>query len=314
MSRRASTTGKGGAPGAGAPSRRGALRRLAAAVALGTLVAACGDRSPAEPASGPARRIVSLTCAGTDVFAALGALDRLVAVEEDCPCAGTERIEKVRNEDHPGKVTALNLESVLALRPDAVLAKPDLRAAFEGRGLRVVYTLPEITYENVPDLVHKVGDLLGRADDAEALLARMRAKEAALRERTKDLPRVSVYYEGTGIGGTVGSKSIIHAMIALAGGRSIAGDVEKPSVSLTPEAIFAADPDVIVLGAFADAPVVVKARPGWERLRAVREGRVFQIPVERRAVALGTPRCVDGCEEMLLPWLHPEVATAPGGR
>ncbi len=290
------------------------LLSRAALLLFAAFVAACGERAPAAPGTGPAHRIVSLTCAGTDVFAALGALDRVVAVEEDCPCEGTERIEKVRNEDHPGKVTAINVESVLALRPDAVLAKPDLRAAFEGRGLRVVYTLPEITYENVPDLVRKVGDLLGRPTDAEALLDRMRTKEAALRARTRDLPRVSVYYEGTGVGGSVGSKSIIHAMIGLAGGRSIAGDVARPSVSLTPEAIFAADPDVIVLGAFADAPEVVKARPGWDRLRAVRTGRVFQIPVARRAVGLGTPRCVDGCEEMLLPWLHPEAASAPGTR
>ena len=147
-----------------------------------------------------------------------------------------------------------------------------------------------------------------------ALLERMRTKAASLRARTAKLPRVSVYYEGTGVGGTVGSRSIIHAMIELAGGHSIGGDVPKALVSMTPEAIFAADPDVIVLGAFADTVDVVKTRPGWDRLRAVREGRVFQIPVERRAVTLGTPRCVDACESMLLPWLHPELAAPTGGR
>jgi hypothetical protein len=31
-------------------------------------------------------------------------------------------------------------------------------------------------------------------------------------------------------------------------------------------------------------------------------------------VLLGTPRCVDGCEEMFLPWIHPELAPAGGGR
>ena len=290
--------------------------RLAHGLAGGLLclATACGTPEAPARATGPARRVVSLTCAGTDIFAALGALDRVVAVEEDCPCEGTDAIAKVRNEDHPGKVTALNVESVLAMRPDAVLATPDLRPALEGRGLRVVYTLPAITYENVPDLVGKVGALLGREADAEALLARMRAKADALRARTKDARRVSVYYEGAGIGGSVGSASIIHAMIELAGGRSIAGDVPKASVALTPEAIFAADPDVIVLGAFTDPVEVVRARPGWDRLRAVREGRVFQIPVARRAVTLGTPRCVDACETMLLPWLHPELATPADGR
>lgn len=286
-------------------------RTLGGALAL--LAAACGAPSSPQP-DGPARRIVCLACAATDVFAAMGALDRLVAIEDDCPCEGTDALVKVRNEDHPGKVTALNVESVLALRPDAVLAKPDLRPALENRGLRVVYTADALTWETIPDLVGKVGGLLGRVADAHALLDAMHAKEAALRARTAGLARTSVYYEASGIGGSVGSRSIIHAMIVLAGGRSIAGDVPRSAVALTPEAIFAADPDVIVLGPFTDAPDVVRARPGWERLRAVRSGRVHQVPVARRVVTLATPRCVEGCESMLLPWLHPELASGTGGR
>lgn len=294
------------------PRPRALSRRLLGALAL--LATSCGAPESPLPADGPARRVVCLVCAATDVFAALGALDRLVGIEEDCPCEGTDAIFKVRNEDHPGKVTALNVESVLALRPDAVLAKPDLRPALEHRGLRVVYTADALTWETIPDLVGKVGGLLGRVADANALLDAMHAKEAALRARTAGLARVSVYYEANGIGGSVGSRSIVHAMIELAGGRSIAGDVAKPTVALTPEVIFAADPDVIVLGPFTDAPDVVRARPGWERLRAVRSGRVHQIPVARRVVTLATPRCVEGCESMLLPWLHPELGSGTGGR
>jgi iron complex transport system substrate-binding protein len=211
-------------------------------------------------------------------------------------------------------MAAFSVESVLALAPDLVVAHPDLRAALEGRGLRVVWTPERQTYDNIPDLVGKLGAVLGLEAEAAALLERMRAKESALRSRTRDLPRTSVYYETTGPGWTVGGLGVMNAMIDLAGGRNIAADVPRTHTTITAEAIFAADPDVIVLGAFADPVEQVVARPGWDRLRAVRAGRVHHIRPERRNVAQGTPRCVEECEALLLPWLHPEVTAPAEGR
>jgi iron complex transport system substrate-binding protein len=281
-------------------------------------LAACSGESAegtlARPpaADGTPTRVVCLACAATDIFDALGELDRVIAVEEDCPCPGTEGKVMIRNEDHPGKLAAFNVESVLALRPDAIIAHPDLRRALEGRGVPVVFTADHFTYANIDDLVYKIGDLLHMRERAQALLDHMRAKEAEIRARTKDLPRVKVYYEHTGMGWTAGSVPVVSSMIDLAGGVNIAGDVPRAWVTLTLEAIFAADPDVIVLGAFADPIEDVVKRPGWDRLKAVREGRVYHIPLARRNVAQGTPRCVDECERMFLPWFHPEL-DAPAG-
>jgi len=279
-----------------------------AALLLALLPLAC-SREPAPAPHAPPHRVVSLSCAGTDIFIALGELDRLVAVEEDCPCPGTERLVKIRNEDHPGKLAAINVESVLGLDPDAVIAQPDLRQALEGRGLRIVWTVEHYTYDNIPDLVLKIGNLLQMPDRAQALLDHMNRKAAEIRERTKDLPRTRVYYETTGIGWTMGNVGVMNSMIELAGGENIARDIPKTWATITPEAIFKADPDVIIMGPWADSAEVAKARPGWEKLKAVREGRVFKIDPERRNVAQGTPRCVDECERLLLPWLHPELGS-----
>jgi iron complex transport system substrate-binding protein len=255
---------------------------------------------------------VSLVCAATDVLDALGVLDRVVAVEEDCPCAGAQRIAdrvvRIRNDDHPGKATAFSAEAVMALRPDLVIAKPDLRAALDGRGLRVAWAPTSLGYANTDDLVLPLGEALAMPGPAQALLDRMRVRAEALRARTAGLPRTSVYYETTGVGRSVGSASVLHAMIELAGGRNVAGDVEKPYVTLTAEAILAADPEVLILGPFADPVEDVVRRPGWDRLRAVRSGRIHRIPADDRVVTLASPRCVDAAERMLLPWLHPESA------
>jgi iron complex transport system substrate-binding protein len=279
------------------------------ALVLALLAAACSRQPATSPAAAAApTRIVALTCASVDVIDVLGELDRVVAVEEDCPAPGTRGKVKIRNEDHPGKLAAINVESILELHPDAVIAKPDLRPALEGRGLRVLWAPPNVRLANLPQFVGDVGALLGVADRARAVVDAMHAKEAAIRRRTASLPRVRVYFETTGLGWTQGSRAVMHDMIQLAGGTNIAGDLDKFNVTLTPEAVLAADPEVVVLGPFTDPPDVVAKRAGWSALAAVRAGRVHQIPIDRRHVTLGTPRCLDGCEEFLVPWLHPELA------
>lgn len=283
-------------------------------------LAACsegGDAQPPQPAAPkPAAptRIVALTCAAVDVIGTLGEMDRVVAVEEDCPAPGTEGKVKIRNDDHPGKLQAINVESVIALHPDLVIAKPDLREPLEGRGLRILWTPPVVTMGNLEPFVLDIGRALGVEERARQVMSRMHEKQQAIAKLTAGAKPVRVYYETTGLGWTVGKGPVMDDMIRLAGGVNIAGDVEKANVTLNGEAILAADPEVIVLGAFADPEEQVIARPGWDKLSAVRNQRIHRIPLDRRYVMLGTPRCVDGCEEMLLTWLHPELAPAKKDR
>ena len=91
-----------------------------------------------------------------------------------------------------------------------------------------------------------------------------------------------------------GSGTILDAMIRLAGGKSVAGDDPRPNVSLSPEAVVAVDPEVIILGPFAESVESVRSRPGWEQTAAVKSGRVYKVPEDKRYVVLGSPRCVAG--------------------
>ena len=135
----------------------------------------------------------------------------------------------------------------------------------------------------------------------------MQAREKELRARTTPLTKVRVYYEVNGAGRTQGTSTIPDAMIRLAGGKSVAGDDPRPNVNLSPEAVVAFDPEVIILGPFAESVESVRSRPGWEQTAAVKSGRVYKVPEYKRYAVLGSPRCVAGCEEILLPWIHPEL-------
>lgn len=286
---------------------------LLAVVAVAAVLGGCGPAAeapsvaPAVPGEAP-RRIVAFTCGAVDIITALGELDRVVAVEEDCPALGTENKVRIRNDDHPGQVNVVQVEAILALHPDLVIAKSDLKEALDGRGLRVLWSPPVVDMATLPGFVEAIAAELRMPEKGRALLGHMTEVEASIRARVAGLPKVRVYYENNGAGRSVGRGSIVDAMIRLAGGVNIAGDDQRPSVHLSPEVVLAADPEVILLGAFAESPDAVRARPGWERISAVKNGRVHQVPTERRYVTLGTPRCVDGCADFFVPWIHPELA------
>jgi iron complex transport system substrate-binding protein len=249
-----------------------------------------------------------------DILTALGELDRVIAVEEDCPAPGTEKKIKIRNDDHPGQVNVPQVESILALHPDLVIAKADLKESLGNRGLGVLWSPPVVDMASIPAFVDEIAAALGMPERGRALLEHMRAKESEVRALTAPLPKVRVYYENNGVGRTVGRGHIMDAMIRLAGGTNLVPDDPRPYVNVNPEAIFAFDPEVIVLGPFAESPEAVCARPGWVRLAAVRDGRVHKVPEPQRYLTLGTPRCVDGCSELLVPWLHPALPRPDGKR
>jgi iron complex transport system substrate-binding protein len=296
--------------------------RAAAAFLLGASLAAAGcmwtgpSAGDATAEDGPPpRRIVALTAGSVDVLASLGELDRVVGVEENCFVPGTEGKARIRNDDRAGAPKSLDVEAILALRPDAVVAKEGLRPALEGRGLRVLWVPQVADLESVAPTVERIGALVGKPDRARELVERMRSRMREVRGRTAGLPRVRVYYEAGPPGRTAGSRTIVGAMIDLAGGENVAGGLPGANPTLSAEAIRAADPEVIVLSPWSESPEAVAARPGWDRIAAVRNGRVHRIPATGRRVGYPSPGCVDGCEETLIPWFHPNlVPAAPAAR
>jgi len=284
------------------------------------VLAACSSGHPVVPVSTIAEddpyphRIVSLNCNATDVLIAIGAVDRVIAVEEDCPTCGAEGKLLVRNDDHFGKAKPLCIESVLALEPDAVFTRLSLRDLFESCGVRVLTNPVRTDLTTLPDYVRAIGEVVGMPQRAEIVLEEMAVKQERIRARCADLPKVRVYYEWTGLGVSAGRRSVMNSMIELAGGINIAADIDRRNTLLSNEAIVAADPEVIVLSPFADPIEAVVERPAWRDISAVKNGRIHRLPLEHRYVAMATPRCVDGCEDYLVPWFHPELTGEREGR
>jgi iron complex transport system substrate-binding protein len=119
--------------------------------------------------------------------------------------------------------------------------------------------------------------VLNRQGDAASLVVQLRSRVDAVKARVADKPKVRVFmaiwYDPVT---TIGKRAFISELIEAAGGRSVTDDIaqEWPEVSL--ETLVNRQPDALLF--LKGSPIAVeelKTRPGWEHLRAVREGRVY---------------------------------------
>jgi iron complex transport system substrate-binding protein len=151
--------------------------------------------------------------------------------------------------------------------------------------------------------IRRVGDLTGRAAEAERLLEDLEQRLAAVRARIEGRPRPRVlaleWLDPPFAGG-----HWVPEMIAAAGGLDAAAEPGDHSTRLTWEQVAAADPDVIVAmpcgfdaAGAGEQIATIADRPEWRALRAVREGQVHPVDANGCFSRPG-PRLVDGIEEL----------------
>lgn len=210
----------------------------------------------------------------------------------------------------------LNLEQLVALQPDLVLAagiqSPEQVKAMEEAGLTVFLVPNPVTLEDLYTNLEVVGRLCGREAEATALIESLKARVAAVDAKIAVVnQKPKVFYEldasqDPAKPWTAGPGSFHDALIARAGGINIAAGLDSAWAQMSLEQIVAADPDFILLGdaKWGTTPESVAQRPGWSGLRAVKEGRV--IPFDDDTISRPGPRLVDALEN-LAKILHPEI-------
>jgi iron complex transport system substrate-binding protein len=305
------------------------MKRFLPVIALAVILAGCARPAPvpstAEPTSAPTKavitvedgvgnvitfksapqRIVSLAPNHTEVLYALGLGDRVVGVTEYCnyPPEATEK-PKV------GDFVNTDMELVVSLEPDLVLATTMHMAetvpALQDRGI-VVFVLDPQSVDSVLDEIRTLGGITGQEAEAGALVADMQARIDAVREKVAGAPRPKVFWELGPELFTVGPGTFVDDLIGLAGGENAAADADTPWPQLSVEAIILKDPDVIVLADhnYGQTVEMVKERPGWEDIAAVKEGNIIEIANDD-IVSRPGPRLVGGLE-FLARALHPNL-------
>ncbi len=240
-------------------------------------------------------RIVSISAGATETLFAIGAADRLVAVDQfsDYP----EAAKALPRVDYSNP----SAEQLIALHPDLVLMTRRHREIVEryrGLGLPILYLGEPADLEGVLRGIQLLGSATGTEDTASAVIASLRNRIEAVRARSAVATiRPRTYYELTPQLHSVGGRSFVGTMLSLAGAQNIA-PADSTFPQLAAEAVLAADPEVIILAQVGakTTPTSVAQRPGWDAVSAVRDNRVYSIDSD--AANRAGPRVVDALEEM----------------
>jgi iron complex transport system substrate-binding protein len=244
----------------------------------------------------PASRIVSLAPNITELLFAAGAGDHVVAADEysDYPPAA-------KNLPRIGNAYALDLERVLALKPDLVVAwksGSEARKVARLRELGVrVFLSEQRALEDVPRAIETFGRIAGTETVAHAEAAALRTRYRKLAERYAHTAPVRVFYEiWNPPVMTINGKHMIDSVLRLCGGKNVFADAPALTPTVTAESVVAADPEVIIAsGAGNVKPEFLDAWQSWRRIAALRHGFVTWIPAD--LIDRAGPRIFDGAEQ-----------------
>lgn len=289
-------------------------------------------------------RVCSLLPSATEIAFALGLGDSVVAVTHECDyppeakskpivvkslvdaaTASSAEIDRSIGERLRGGkgIYAIDLPRFLEASPDLILTQQlcdvcavdydEVVAAARAleRSPKIVSLTPTVLADVLRD-IERVGEAAGREREAAALVARLKARIAAVRERTSscsDRPRVAciewldpVYNAG----------HWVPEMVELAGGIDGLGKKGEPSAKIPWDGVVQSAPEVIVLlpcGFEIERTLkeidLLKRLPGWSDLPAVREGEVFAVNGSAYFNRPG-PRLVEGLE-LLARLIHPKL-------
>lgn len=282
----------------------------------------------------PPTRIVSLVPNGTEILFALGLGDRVLGVSHECDhppeargkailtgsalrpgLSASEVDAAVSNQVGSGfSLYTLDDDTITELAPDLIVTQElcpvcAVSTAQVDGALAPLPVCPEVVSldpQRLADVladIRRLGELTGKADEAETLLADLTRRLERVRARVAGLPRPKVlaleWLDPPFAGG-----HWVPEMIEAAGGLDAVGTPGGRSPRMTWDEVGTADADVIVVmpcgfdeeGAKAQIAAIA-GRPEWQALRAVREGRAYPVDANGHFSRPG-PRLIDGIEEL----------------
>jgi iron complex transport system substrate-binding protein len=256
------------------------------------------------------QRIVSLAPSNTEILFALGLGDKVVGVTEYCNYP-----EAAKTKPKVGGFSTVDIEKVVSLRPDLVLAtqihSKTIIPALEKLGLTVVALTPS-SLTGVLDSITLVGEITGQDKQASELVKDLSIQIKAIADKTQKLspaqrPRV-FYVTWHDPLMTAGTGTLSNDVISQAGGQNIASDITGDK-TIDLETVINRDPEVIIvsvgMGTGEDLPwQYIKSESRLKNTQALLADRVYKIDGD--LIHRPGPRIVEALEQMA-QFIHPEL-------
>ena len=252
------------------------------------------DRGVQLALARPPQRIVSLLPSLTETVCALGQCQCLVGVDRY-----SNYPDAVRSLPQVGGGLDPNIEAIAALKPDLVLMATSTPVAdrLQSLGIKVLALEPK-SHADVQRALQIVGRVL-EVSDAERV---WREIETAMVAAAQAVPvkakSMRIYFEVNSAPYAAGEASFIGETLIRLGLRNMVSASLGAFPKLNPEYVVRENPDLIMVG---DRNVAgLQGRPGWQRIRAIRENRVCIFTAEQTDVLVRAgPRMAEGARLML---------------
>ena len=182
------------------------------------------------------RKVVTLTPHAAELAYSAGAGSKLVGVtqESDYP-------EPVKSLPKIGSYVQINLEAIIKLKPDLVIAWQDggqasLIQALRQAGIPVFMSHP-LAPQDIATEIHALGVLYGTPNIAKQNTAPFRLYLQTLAQSPKTPAVNSVFLVGYNPIYAISNNSFLGKMLQMCGANNVFGHIQQPAFTLNPEAL-----------------------------------------------------------------------------
>jgi len=249
-------------------------------------------------------KIVSLGPAVTENLFLLGAGDNIVADTVYCT-----RPLAAKNKEKIGNVNIVDVEKILSLKPDLVIAtpltNPEQVIKMRNVGLRVALLRAPRNLKELSEQFMYLAKLAGRDQYARKILDENLARVEKIKEKTKHLVKQKTFIQlGTNPLFTASKESFVHDYIDFAGGINVAGDSRTGIYSR--EQVIKDNPQVILIVTMGMAGE--REKENWLKYKtidAIKNNRIYTI--DSYEVCSPTPISFVKALQEITGYLHPDI-------
>jgi iron complex transport system substrate-binding protein len=249
------------------------------------------------------KRIVSMAPNVTEMLFAIGLDNDIVGVTDYCNYP-----ESAKSKTKIGGYYNPNVEVILSLTPDLIIATPDGYSKeridkLDQTGIPIFIVNPQ----NINDVLVSMtllGKVTGKEEFANRVVENMRSRIKVIKDKVSPIPeqkRPKVFYAiGEDPLVTVGPNNVVNDLLTIAGGINVALDAPNSWPVYSVEAVIMKNPDVILTApstmTSSDKNIQIAKWSKYRTVSAVINSKIYAIDPD--IMLRSGPRVVDGLEKL----------------
>jgi len=253
------------------------------------------------------QRVISLSPIITETIYLVGAQGKLIADTTYCNTP-----KEAQFKEKIGSVTQMNVEKIIRLQPDLVIASALSREKqlkiLEGQSIHILRVRNPKTFEQMCEITLMIGKTLGQEPAARIIVDKAQKQANLILERTQNLVKPKVFLQiGLKPLHSANHEMFINEYIRYGGGINIAEN--ESSGIYSREKVIRENPEVILIATMGTSKRAGELeREKWmafKSIDAVKENRVHVLDPEM--ICSPTPDTFVVGLGVVLPLLHPEI-------